>query len=563
MQRKVGRQACVVVAWWMAAAVAAVGQQEGAAGGGGEARQNLETIRSLIEVIKPAEARLAELRREAEQAGSAEEREAVGAKIEAEKERIEQLRGGLRRVAAGLDEDDYQGREKPETNLQQKLDEVLGPLLDQMQEATAGPREMERLRAQRAVWVKRRQLAEQAVARIAGLRQALGEAPDQAVIGELAEAERLWEARQAEAASEIGLADEQLAAREKDKRPLTETISDLFSQFWGNRAVNLVLALVAMAATLGGGRWLYLRLRRRSPLHRNPGTLTARAADVAATAGLVLAAVCAGLLVLYLRGDWMLLTLAAILLFGVAWAARRTLPPHLEQLRLMLNLGGVREGERIVHGGLPWRVDRLGLHTVIANPELAGGTLRLPLKTLVTLRSRRHDPKEPWFPTRDGDWVVMADGTFGRVDHQTPEQVVLVCHGGSRKTYQVCDFLAGKPENLSHGFRIKSVFGVDYRHQAIAAAEIPAILQGRLAGELTAEVGRPGLRSLRVEFRRAGASSLDYAVLADFSGGVAARRTILARLIQRVCLEVCNEQGWTIPFNQVTVHRAGDRPAAL
>ena len=37
---------------------------------------------------------------------------------------------------------------------------------------------------------------------------------------------------------------------------------------------------------------------------------------------------------------------------------------------------------------------------------------------------------------------------------------------------------------------------------------------------------------------------------------VAARWNMLRRIIPRVCVDVCNEQGWVIPFTQITLHQA-------
>ena len=51
-------------------------------------------------------------------------------------------------------------------------------------------------------------------------------------------------------------------------------------------------------------------------------------------------------------------------------------------------------------------------------------------------------------------------------------------------------------------------------------------------------------------------SSLDFDVLADFKGSAAERYQKISRAIQRICVDVCNENDWEIPFTQVTVHQA-------
>ena len=44
--------------------------------------------------------------------------------------------------------------------------------------------------------------------------------------------------------------------------------------------------------------------------------------------------------------------------------------------------------------------------------------------------------------------------------------------------------------------------------------------------------------------------------MADFKGGAAERFEKLQRAIQRICVDICNEQDWVIPFTQVTVSQA-------
>jgi small-conductance mechanosensitive channel len=85
---------------------------------------------------------------------------------------------------------------------------------------------------------------------------------------------------------------------------------------------------------------------------------------------------------------------------------------------------------------------------------------------------------------------------------------------------------------------------------------VPDVFQRALEARLIEAVGKDGLRSLKVEFASAASSSLDFAMLADFTGELASRCNVLERLIQKTCVEVCNEQGWVIPFTQITVHQA-------
>ncbi|MDB4586103.1 hypothetical protein N9085_04685, partial [Akkermansiaceae bacterium] len=112
------------------------------------------------------------------------------------------------------------------------------------------------------------------------------------------------------------------------------------------------------------------------------------------------------------------------------------------------------------------------------------------------------------------------------------------------------------PTNLSRNFRINSIFGIDYQHQGISTSEVPLIFETRLNQELIEMLGNNLVKNVSVQFKSAGASSLDYEVLADFTGEAASKYSQLHRIIQRVCVDVCNEQDWGIPFTQITVHQA-------
>jgi hypothetical protein len=281
-----------------------------------------------------------------------------------------------------------------------------------------------------------------------------------------------------------------------------------------------------------------------------------RLVDVAVQAFAVVAGIFTALLVLYAASDWVLLGLALLFLAGLAWASKQALPLFFEQAKLMLNLGSVREGERLSLHGVPWEVRRINVYTDLVNPALTGGKLRLPIRDLIPLVSRPFDAKEAWFPTNEGDWVVLADETYGRVIQQTPDWVQVIQLGGARKTYATTDFLAQVPQNLSSNFRVSAVFGIDYRHQAIATGEVPACFQQRLEKGLTALVDPGEILNVAVELREAGSSSLDYAILADFAGSAAPKFQKLDRLIACICVDVCNEKGWGIPFTQITLHQA-------
>ena len=61
-----------------------------------------------------------------------------------------------------------------------------------------------------------------------------------------------------------------------------------------------------------------------------------------------------------------------------------------------------------------------------------------------------------------------------------------------------------------------------------------------------------------MSFAAAGASSLDYDIIGDFDGSTAAQFSNIPRVMQRACVDACEDQGWIIPFQQLVIHNAAE-----
>jgi hypothetical protein len=132
--------------------------------------------------------------------------------------------------------------------------------------------------------------------------------------------------------------------------------------------------------------------------------------------------------------------------------------------------------------------------------------------------------------------------------------VETVERGGKRYLFQTADFLGQSPVNLSRNFRLRVVFGVSYDLQAQVTTTIPALLKTFIEEKIEEEGYGDACLNLLVEFKEAGASSLDLLVIADFKGGVAEIYSRLERAIQRWCVDAATRYDWEIPFPQLTFH---------
>lgn len=524
-----------------------------------------ETLSKLAAVIYETSQDLAEVREEldkiGEKAADQEQRE-VGERREAElSARLTKLKADFNEVATGVRESGLLTAEEDELSLTGELQEILDPLLSAAKKATAAPRETEELRNRKNLLRDQRDLAKSALKRLEQWEsQAVNVPDDEREVAELRatrleELRELWTARMNDADGQLAALEVQLQQRESEKGPVLKPFSEAFGKFFKGRGLNLLKALVAILFVWFGLRWLWSVVRRLPLLGKTSrDSFHWRILDLTSLVLTGLLASIAALVVLYFSGDWLLLTLAIVLLTGFLWTAKSTVPRVFEQTKMLLNLGPVRKGERLTFEGVPWQVGSIGVYTELRNTELTGGLIRMSIKRLSTLRSRPHDESEAWFPSRMGDWVII-NGSAAKIVTQTPEYVQLIRLGGARETFPTADFLAMAPVNLSHNFRVKVTFGIDYAYQSIVTTKAPEIFKAKLVtGIVEMLADREHLNSINVEFSAAGASSLDLDILADFKGDAADRYQKINRAIQRICVDVCNEQGWEIPFTQITVN---------
>ena len=94
----------------------------------------------------------------------------------------------------------------------------------------------------------------------------------------------------------------------------------------------------------------------------------------------LIAGILTAVAVLYIQGDWIVLGLVILVLFGLLVGIRNSLPKFMEEARLLLNIGPVRENERVIYEGIPWRVKSMDLTCNLENPALSGGEIRIPLR---------------------------------------------------------------------------------------------------------------------------------------------------------------------------------------
>lgn len=509
-------------------------------------------LRALLAQLQNAKEHEARLIAEIEAAG-ADASAATLQELEAAKERVRDLTWRFDSVASSVDVEEYHAPGQGEFDMASEFENLLRPLLREVKSLTEEPRTIDHLRSEISTHRQNLDFATQAQRNAESTLGALPAGAPTALAEALNATKERWRQEIAKHRDEISILEARLGSLLDSRSSFVDGAGRVVRGFVESRGLNLLLAIFAFVAVFVSLRFVQRRSQGLAIIRRR--AFLGRALNVALQVLVTVAAVAATLLTLYLVGDWLLLAIALVFLLGAGWVVVKMMPDYVEQLRLLLNLGAVREGERLLIDGVPYKIHALRLYSELINPTLQGGVLRLPLRDLLPLRSRVAHEDEPWFPSRPGDYVTLDDTTYGRILTQTPDVVVLRSLG-ARKTYRTADYLAQNPRNLSAGFTLDVPFGIDYAHQRDCTTKIPDTMRAVLLQRLTEIVEREYIADISVQFASAAASSLDFMVLVRLDGRAADRYCPARRAVQRILVDACTEHGWGIPFQQITVWRA-------
>lgn len=511
-------------------------------------------LRRVLEARRQIQADLealqAELRSEA-----ARGREAgLESQIRARAAELAELERNFSELAAGVDPLAIEGSTQEEQlDLMREVRDLLGPLVNELKRATSRPREIDRLRTEIGEQTARLARVQTALDR---LDQTAGYVRDDALKAAI-EAERAsWIRRKSALSASLQVTQQKLDRRLGESQSISQAIENVFQLFFKSRGRNLLLALVATIGFLYAIRRLRRFVAGRALVSRRADSFEGKVLSLVSTVFTVLGAILVFLVSLYFFGDWVLLILVLLLILGLIWTSKQAIPRFWTQSVLILGMGAVREHERVVLDGLPWRVDSISFYSELSNPSLVGGSIRLPIDDLAELRSRPWHEDEPWFPTEPGDVVLLEDGRPAVVEFQSIERVRLRTPGNNRHFVPAADFAGGAIEKLSDGYRIAITFGLDYGDQAGITTTMRDTLHAFVQERWRECRWSESVVSTAVEFKEAGASSLDMFVRVDLDGSDAFDYATQCRALARDCVDCCNENGWVIPFTQLTLHMA-------
>ncbi|MEX2607168.1 MAG: hypothetical protein WD708_07450 [Kiritimatiellia bacterium] len=517
---------------------------------GGDLESDLDSLAALFESLRAREKEQDALHERLQAAGDDIQRDAIRKELGETIEAVESLRQQFQRIALASDVSMFEKTVEEAFDWQQELVQFIRPVLNELKNMTAESREVAELQSSKEELTRRRTAAKSAMNNIDRLLEAV---PEPELAGRLARMRETWQSRHRETVNQLTAVNNQLAQREAAREDVFDRTRGAASNFVQTRGRNLFLGVLAFLAVFLGMRYFYKLIRKFKPVSKRGRSLYTRLFTLIWTVMGVIFAMGATLMVFNAVGDLFLLSLTLVFLLGLCWAGMKTLPQFVEQFRMMLNMGAIKEDERLWFDGIPWKVDAISFSTQLINPLLDGGLLVIPTRMLVGLHSRPPGNKENWFPTRDTDWVLLNDGAYGRISHQTPSTVEVVQPGGSKMVIPTPRYMELSPINLSTGFRREVVFGLDYALQSIAATEIPDKMTSHLKPLLEEKLGGC-LQHLRVDLKEAADSSIDFVVMVDCGPDAGQHWVMIPRWVQTALVDLCNHEGWSIPFPQLQVH---------
>ncbi len=527
-----------------------------------EIKLQLDSTRSRLASLMTLEQRkellVIQLQNEISNDEDEENRQELDQQIKQLKEEIKSIKDEFdRTLTGGIDQTKLKADIEKSYNWRDDLEDIMRPIFRSMKDVTEKPREIERLRSEISFLKRNIELSESALNFIK--RMDSNSLPDVFQV-RIHTAETDWSNRLYSLEEELAIVEFQLETRLKESSNFINNFGETLQEFATGRGLSIVLALLAFWVV-----WVFFVYLRKGYRHLSnkrkkkfESGLTSRILFYAYQILVTIIAVTAMLLVFFVKGDWIMLGISMLILVAIVFSIKNYFPKFVVETKILLNIGPVREGERVVYKGIPWKVEKISVYTELFNPLLSGGRIRIQLKELVDMNSRSFDDCEVWFPCREDDMLLMPEGRkLVKVISQTPEFVKLNFTGGATTTVRTVDFLAMPFTNLSEeSFRVASFFGVDYALQKKATSRVQAIFRDEIRDYLESQNYGKYLKVLRVEFHEASESSLTYKIIADFHGIAARHHNIIARALQAAAVEVCNRHNWVIPFNQLTIHQA-------
>ena len=509
-------------------------------------------IKFLVDTISEKNLDLEKLQKLVKKGSDKEKIKKTQLKIDNIKKQLATLRLSLEEVATdGVQLSSYNQKEASGPfDWQAELLEIFKPMISELKSMTETPRAIDALTEEKNDLERRIDVSKKAVYKLGYF---IDRSDKKKVLTHLKVFEKEWTEHLENLENRLKIVDFKLDGLLNPPDSKDSTVIKRMHKFFLGRGLTMIIAFMAFTFCFVFFTFLSRRVEKRlSKKPHGSKMYFQRAMRIGLQLVAFLGALAVTMLVLYARGDWFLLGFIFLFLAAAGWGLSQSLPRQIQVIKILMNIGSIREGERVIYQGVPWQVMSLNMFTKLKNPLLIGGEIKLPISTVADLISRKCDKNEAWFPSRKDDFILLDDGTYGKVISQSPS-IVCVHVQYSKKSYATLDYLSLNPRNLSSGFGIHLVFGLDYALQQIITKKIPDRVCERLKKDLSDKPFGHDVADISCSFYEMGASSLDLKVVVNFHGKEARFYLETRQAIQTSIVELCSEEGWNIPFQTMTL----------
>ena len=513
-------------------------------------RKKVDNAGSILRAVDEVEQEIEQKKQDLAAARTEEEKTSISEEIKKLIERKSNLQRDFSLTTTGIDTAALDEKTTKKINVEEELDKVLSPLIVGLTKFTEPARRIEFLRSNIAYYEQHVPKMREGIAQLDVL---LGEARDNKVKTKLTEEKTYWENQEKEFSTKLEVVKQQLIELENRKLSPADAFHYFVQAIFSKRGMNIMFSLLLFVVVL-----VAMLLLRRLIRMLNPFCYIPRLHFIASLFDVflyLLAFVVATLTLmvsLYAAGEILALLIVVVIVFGMIWVARDTLPKFFEQIKLLLGYGPVRQGERVIHDGIPWLVESIGIYSYLKNPLLTGGTLRLPVKDLVGMRSRPCDERESWFPCKEGDYVLINYKDWRQVIQQTPQRVKFEWYK-MEESMPTSSFLAQKIFNLSDTpFWVGGTLYIAYDHRFIVFDEIVKQLGAFLEEEFKKLPFAEYLLCPWVDCAEMTDTSLGVMAWVQVRPEAAFKYGAIQMEVVKICMRAANKFGWEIKrFHQI------------
>lgn len=475
-----------------------------------------------------------------------EEKQLIKEKIRLLVEGKNKLFNDFTLTTTGIDKESFHNKPAKKINIEAEMNKVISPMVVNFIEFTEPSRRIEFLRGNIATQEERLPKIHKGLALIKVL---IDEVKNNEIKTQLLKEKTYWEKQEKEITTKLDVAKQQFHELSSHKVSPEDAFEQFTQAIVGKRGLNILFSILIFIACLAG-LLLFRRLvmtaipfKRKKNLH-----FLGNLVNILLTMFAFIASTLALLVSLFVTGEMFAFAFIILILVGMLWALRNTLPLFIGQIKLLLGYGAVREGELVHYQGILWEVKLIAIYSYLENPLLTGGTLRLPIKTLINMCSRPYDAeKEVLFPCKEGDFIFFVDSDlYRKVSTQTPHRITFE-RANAPESMPTGLFLKQRVLNLStNPFSVGITLQISYKHRYEILNQVIEKLELFVKDKFNKLPLAENLLDFLIDVNHLNDDSIDVMVLAKMQPIAAENYLAIKRHLQKICLQAANEYQWEI-----------------